>query len=500
MKLQRLFGIFFILCLVFSLAAPASAAGKDASLEQAIIDACTFGEEVNISQHKLTEEALDDIFDKLYYSGVLPWYTTGGYNYAYDEQTGLVYSMEPETVCDGDPDMAAYEEKVAQILEACVFEGMEQWQIALSIHDYLIANTAYDETMEKNTGYDILVNSSAVCEGYTLAYMDLLQRAGIECIYVGSEAMNHCWNLVKIDGSWYHVDLTWDDPTPNIAGYVSHEYFLLTDAEIAAGDEPHHGWQTDITCTDTRFKDGFWRETESQICYDGSNSCYLIRTVDWINHIYHRNDHTGKQTLLYKEKEAYVDIGQGDYIYAHQGLTLRAGRLWFNTMTKLLSMSTDGSGIQTEYTHSGNTYIYSSHVSGDTAALALMDHSGEGSAKEVSVPPADEHIHSFTRTATLPTCTENGWTESLCSCGLSAQSTPAKAAGHDYSQTDSKEATLFSDGFATHTCAICGDNYTEQLSKLDLADFLADNFKIIVLAIIAVASLLRAVLRGRKRA
>ena len=48
--------------------------------------------------------------------------------------------------------------------------------------------------------------------------------------------MNHAWNLIKIDGEWYHIDVTWDDPTPDLLGRVNHVFFLISDDAIASSE------------------------------------------------------------------------------------------------------------------------------------------------------------------------------------------------------------------------------------------------------------------------
>ena len=58
-----------------------------------------------------------------------------------------------------------------------------------------------------------------------------MEIAGIPCEYVSGYATGgHAWNLVEIDGEWYHVDTTWDDPIPNREGYVRYDYFLKSDS------------------------------------------------------------------------------------------------------------------------------------------------------------------------------------------------------------------------------------------------------------------------------
>ena len=64
---------------------------------------------------------------------------------------------------------------------------------------------------------------------------------GVECYYVSSELMNHGWNIIKINGEYYHVDVTWDDPVLDNFGMVNHDYFLLSDNKIQ--EKEHFNWE-----------------------------------------------------------------------------------------------------------------------------------------------------------------------------------------------------------------------------------------------------------------
>lgn len=90
------------------------------------------------------------------------------------------------------------------------------------VHDYLIDNTVYDSDTDSDMSHGIygaLVNNLAVCDGYAKAFKYILDNIGISCVEVcgvaqnsNGETENHAWNDVLIDGVWYAVDVTWDDP------------------------------------------------------------------------------------------------------------------------------------------------------------------------------------------------------------------------------------------------------------------------------------------------
>lgn len=122
--------------------------------------------------------------------------------------------------------------------------GMNKTEIALAIHDYIALHTRYDYTFTNSNmhnSYGALVNGIAVCQGYALAYIDLLREVGVESYFVSSSNLNHGWNVINTESGWYYSDVTWDDPRPNIGeytndgdymGYCQHDYFMNTKAQI----------------------------------------------------------------------------------------------------------------------------------------------------------------------------------------------------------------------------------------------------------------------------
>lgn len=136
------------------------------------------------------------------------------------------------------------EAKAKQIVSQVIKPSMSDIQKERALHDYIVNNTSYDyKNLEKGTLpeesytiYGVLINKKAVCEGYAKAMFRLLNMAGVENKVVIGEADGtpHAWNLVKINGSYTHLDATWDDPvTRTNRGVLSHKYFNLSDAEIS---------------------------------------------------------------------------------------------------------------------------------------------------------------------------------------------------------------------------------------------------------------------------
>lgn len=135
-------------------------------------------------------------------------------------------------------------EQEAVMLAQSIFpKGASDVCKVLLAHDALIHRCTYDDTQfangENHSAYGVLINGHSVCEGYAEAFQLLMDIAGVECSIVigeadnGSEVVLHAWNIVKLDGQYYHIDCTWDDPISYYGGQLLlHDYFLLRDSEI----------------------------------------------------------------------------------------------------------------------------------------------------------------------------------------------------------------------------------------------------------------------------
>lgn len=116
-------------------------------------------------------------------------------------------------------------------------DGMNDRDKAKYFHDYLILHASYSTMLEEkvnHSAYHCLVNGYSVCDGYASAFKLLCDEAQIPCdVVLGqSNGGNHAWNLIQLDGAWYHVDVTFDDPVGMPEDYVGSQYFCLTTAEI----------------------------------------------------------------------------------------------------------------------------------------------------------------------------------------------------------------------------------------------------------------------------
>ena len=167
-------------------------------------------------------------------------------------------------------------------------ENYRQAELVCAISDYIALHCQYAYKPDGVTpdddnslsAYSALVEQRAVCDGYANAFTLLAQTFGLEVIKVSGIAepgsANHAWNMVKVDGIWYHVDVTWNDPTPDTPGYAGHEYLLLSDQAISnprGQSRQYHGsWDTTApSAPDTRYDDAFWIYENTPISFKTMN-------------------------------------------------------------------------------------------------------------------------------------------------------------------------------------------------------------------------------------
>ncbi len=130
----------------------------------------------------------------------------------------LTYTVEYYTT---DAEEDAFEEKLDEIIAGLNLAGKTDLEKILTIYGYVCDNVTYDEAAEHCfTAYGALVDGKAVCQGYALLLMRMLDAASIESevVFGVSEGVNHMWNIVKLDGEYFLLDATWDS-TDNRACY-----------------------------------------------------------------------------------------------------------------------------------------------------------------------------------------------------------------------------------------------------------------------------------------
>ncbi len=188
------------------------------------------------------------------------------YTVGTDGRVGLVY---PAYNLAGEELAAAkdfYDQTVAALAEAVestlAGHPHTEAEVALLVHDLLAARYDYDVSGEKRAdAYRFFRDGIGVCQAYALAAMAVLSVLELEADFVAAPAMDHAWVHVRVDGAWYHMDVTRDDPVLAFpdgsllpAGKVTHTHLLRSDEGMRALGYHDFSCSAGHTCTDTRYE------------------------------------------------------------------------------------------------------------------------------------------------------------------------------------------------------------------------------------------------------
>lgn len=141
---------------------------------------------------------------------------------------------------------------VKDILLNNIQPDMTDFEKEKAIHDYLVNNYSYDQELNIFTIKGLLTNKEGVCQAYADTFQLFMNLMGIQCITQSGVANGggHAWNIIMLEGEWYNVDVTWDDPISE-KDILRYDYFNITDEQLSKD----HIWAPEegISATATKY-------------------------------------------------------------------------------------------------------------------------------------------------------------------------------------------------------------------------------------------------------
>ncbi len=216
----------------------------------------SFAEEIDLSEFNIAPEELGKVFSDATKNSPYLFYVDRQLSYTY-KKGGCVVSVKPKYTATKEDAMEMAEFCRAEIKKLASFArvGDSELERVRVAHDLICTRFSYDLTLESNNMYSFLKSGRGTCQGYTWTYMALLRELGLECEYAASDAIAHIWLKVKINGEWYHSDVTWDDP-PSGEGSgesVSRRHFLFSDKKADADGYRERYGAREIACTSEKY-------------------------------------------------------------------------------------------------------------------------------------------------------------------------------------------------------------------------------------------------------
>lgn len=204
-----------------------------------------YNQSIDLDQYELTRDEVTRVMEYILYSNPDLFYVNVTYNVKYTI-LGHVTKLTPSYLYAKDK-LWQKKDEFTSCIENFKTEVKKEWsdlEKVIYIHEYICKNVDFDNSYSKYDAYSALVEGKAVCQGYSLAFLALARAVGIESSIVTSASLNHSWNLVKVNGKYYNVDTTWDDPVyagyGNVYGELNHTYFLKSTSYYKNADGKHN--------------------------------------------------------------------------------------------------------------------------------------------------------------------------------------------------------------------------------------------------------------------
>ena len=135
---------------------------------------------------------------------------------------------------------------IIQVAQAITMPNMTTEQKIRAVHDWMANYANYDLTNAEasQTIEGFIYNRTAVCAGYAKTFEYFMAVLGIPCETIRGigDGDNHAWNRVFVNGVWFYVDVTWDDPVYTLNGVrrdkVVHTYYMVPEAKFSVDHYP----------------------------------------------------------------------------------------------------------------------------------------------------------------------------------------------------------------------------------------------------------------------
>ena len=176
---------------------------------------------------RITDTEIKTVFDAYRRDYPEHFWIGNNYSYSYNLGTGNVINVTPNYIMSGSALEKAKTDFSAAVSDMVrgISGSMSEYDREKLLHDRLAEKVVYDGSdTHAHSAYGAMVQGKAVCEGYAKAFQVVLRRAGIQSFLITGSSANpstgisegHAWTAVRIDGKYYHVDVTWDDQDDNL--------------------------------------------------------------------------------------------------------------------------------------------------------------------------------------------------------------------------------------------------------------------------------------------
>ena len=351
--------------------------------------------EIDISAYQLSH----DEFKALYWATLNKYpelfFVSGGYRYY--APNPYMTRILPEYIYSGTELKQMQDIYNGGISAAVSYARQASTPIGMMLraNDYFCINFEYDTDYEIYSPELLFQQKKGVCQAYMLAYRAVLNELGITNITVTSDEIDHTWNMVYLDGDWYHIDVTWNDPIVDRPLRAMHTNFLLSDAGITATGHRNwdDSWEAVMTADNARYDDYFWINVNQAFPMEGDTLYYArpgntsaVWSEPW--HVYAYDLTTGTQASIY----SYMYTGSMYYRDFHP-VWVANGNIYYAIEDSLYCVPASGGTASLVYsTGNSNQQIWYPYMSGSQLKFyAASSPTGDDGSVFTYTPQEDIH-------------------------------------------------------------------------------------------------------------
>ena len=323
--------------------------------------------------------------------------------------------------------------KLKEVMESLDLDGKTDYEKCKAIREWIGKNVKYDREFVKDAAncprknaHDMtgaILDGYAVCDGYAFLFHYMANAAGVLTLieegYQISSGLQHAWNLVRIDGTFYYTDNT--SISLDKDGNANGEFLLGQDTMFNLTVTPKNN---DIENTYSNISKDDWSK-EHSVCKGNHN---LVMTGE------------GPATC--------ETMGYTGYYCTNPGCIYR-----YRDYNK--------APLGHNYDYTNGEIIQSQDCTRPEITRYRCTRCKD--PKDVETKPSlGGHKWQAGDIIKEPTCTTNGEQQYTCTVCNQTKTEPVKATGHDYEIKVINAATCTSNGIARYICKTCGyaENHT----------------------------------------
>ena len=353
--------------------------------------------------------------------------------------------------------------KLNEVRDGLNLDGKSDYEKCKKIREWIGKNVKYDrddpETSGRTNYHNMtgaILDGYAVCDGFANLYHYMASFAGLLTLFeegpTKGSGLQHAWNLVQINGTFYYTDCTSVSLDKN--GEAVDEFLLGQDTMFNLRVTPKNN---DIENTYSNISKDDWSK-EHSVCKgnhnlvlagDGAPSCETMGYTGY----YCKNP-----GCIYEYRDFNKPAKGHNYDYSNGTVTQKQDCTHPEITTYLCTRCKDAKEIETKPSLGGHKWQPGEITKAPTCTTAGEQQYTCTICNQTKTEPvkATGHDWQINKILSAATCTSNGIARYICkTCGYGENHT-IYATGHKPEIRNKKEATCSSTGYTGDTyCSVC---------------------------------------------